>query len=325
MTILSFGTNRNGDRSGGRGAEPPEGLAKALGWASVGLGLPQLLAPSAVDRLAGVGDGRKQQTLTRLVGGRELLHAAALLVPRTRTQWLWTRVAGDAMDLTVLGRALLHHDRGGRARTVAATAAVAGIAVVDVYAAVTAARTSSGGSPVITGTTTVRKDPADVYAYWRAMDHFPAFMAHVESVQMKTSTSSHWKVAGPLGRTVEWDAEIVEDLPGKRLSWKSVAGADVDNEGTVTFAPAPGDRGTEIHVSLCYAMPGGKLGEVIARFQGEDPRQQLDDDLRRFKQVMETGAIVRSDGAPGGKRSRREFPQRPAQPLTAAEAAEVLA
>ena len=82
------------------------------------------------------------------------------------------------------------------------------------------------------------------------------------------------------------------------------------------FVPAPGGRGTEVHVKLRYAVPGGKLGETVARYFGEDPRQQLDDDLRRFKQVAETGEVVRSEGAPGGKRARREFPQHPARPLS---------
>ncbi len=91
---------------------------------------------------------------------------------------------------------------------------------------------------------------------------------------------------------------------------------DVPNDGEVRFRPAPGGRGTEIHVTLRYWVPGGKLGGAVARYFGEDPHQQLDDDLRRFKQIIETGEVVRSEGAPGGKRARREFPQHPAQPLT---------
>jgi uncharacterized membrane protein len=90
----------------------------------------------------------------------------------------------------------------------------------------------------------------------------------------------------------------------------------------VRFTPAPGDRGTEVHVTLRYDMPGGKAGELVARYLGEDPRQQLDDDLRRFKQMVETGEVVRSDGAPEGKRARHEFPQHPARPLSSDELAE---
>jgi uncharacterized membrane protein len=95
-----------------------------------------------------------------------------------------------------------------------------------------------------------------------------------------------------------------------------VDGADVANEGAVEFVPAPGNRGTEVHVDISYKMPAGKLGEAVARYFGEDPHQQLDDDLRRLKQLLETGEVIRSEGAPGGKRARKEFPQHPAQPLT---------
>ena len=114
----------------------------------------------------------------------------------------------------------------------------------------------------------------------------------------------------------------LDDVPGQLLSWQSVEGADIANAGAVTLAPAPKDQGTEVHVTISYDVPGGKLGEALARWAGEDPHQQLDDDLRRFKQVMETGEVVRSEGAPWGKRARKEFPQHAAQPLTERELAE---
>ena len=87
--------------------------------------------------------------------------------------------------------------------------------------------------------------------------------------------------------------------------------------------PAPGNRGTEVRVTLSYDVPAGPLGRAVAKYFGEEPHQQLDDDLRRFKQVVETGEVVRSDGAPGGKRARQEFPQHPARPLSDEELAEV--
>jgi uncharacterized membrane protein len=181
----------------------------------------------------------------------------------------------------------------------------------------------------LTAATTVRRAPDEVYAYWRRLENLATFMAHVEAVHAldagPDATRSHWRVRGPLGTTVEWDAEIVRDVPGEFLAWRSLEGADVDNSGSVRFVPAPGDRGTEVHVQLRYDAPGGKIGAAIARLFGEDPRQQLDDDLRRFKQVMETGEVVLSDGAPLGKRARGEFPQRPAQPVDDEEFAELAA
>jgi uncharacterized membrane protein len=175
----------------------------------------------------------------------------------------------------------------------------------------------------LTASTTIRRSPQEVYGYWRQVQNFPEFMAHVDDITVLSDIKSHWKVSGPFDTAMEWDAEIIQDDPGEALAWRSVEGADIDNAGSVTFAKAPGDQGTEVRVSLSYDSPGGKAGELIARLAGEDPRQQLDDDLRRFKQVMETGEIVRSDGAPWGKRARKEFPQHPAQPLSAYELAEV--
>jgi uncharacterized membrane protein len=205
---------------------------------------------------------------------------------------------------------------------VTAAAAVAGITVLDLYAAIRGQRQAKGTGMQLTGATTVRKEPGEVYAFWRSFENLPTFMAHVDDVTT-TGGRSHWTVSAPFGRTVEWDAELVEDVPGQRIVWRSVGDADVRNEGVVVFTPAPGDQGTEVHVVIGYDVPGGKLGQALARFAGEDPRQQLDDDLRRFKQVMETGEVVRSDGAPYGKRAREEFPQRPAQPMSDGERREL--
>jgi uncharacterized membrane protein len=299
-------------------------LGLVLGWMSVGLGAPLLAQPDAVTRASGLGEGSKQRALARAVGARELVHAAGLLSPRLRNRWVWTRVVGDAMDLAVLARALRRHDGQRIGRTFAATAAIAGITGLDVYAGLRLRRQSRKEHAVdLTATTTVGKDPQEVYAFWRQFDRLPDFMAHVEDVRQLDDKRSHWKVSAPFGHTVEWDAEIIEDVPGERLVWHSVKGADVDNAGTVTFTRAPRAQGTEIHVTLTYDVPGGKLAEALARWAGEDPHQQLDDDLRRLKQVLETGEVVRSDGAPWGKRARHEFPQHPAQPLSDDELVEL--
>jgi uncharacterized membrane protein len=311
-------TTADASPRGGR----PELLARTLGWASIGLGIPQLLRPDAVDRAVGIGDGRKQRAVTTFVGVRELAHAAALLGSSRPSKWVWTRVVGDAVDLATLGRALKHHDGKKLGRTVAATAAVAGITVIDLYAAIRGISRKEA-TVQLTGSTTIRKDPKEVYEYWRSLDNVPTFSAHVDEVVLQDDRRSHWKASAPFGRTVEWDAEIEEDVPGEMLTWKSVAAADVSNTGSVIFKPAPGDQGTEVHVVITYDVPGGKLGEALARFFGEDPHQQIDDDLRRLKQVLEVGEVMRSDGAPYGKRAREEFPQHPAQPLSDQEFAEV--
>lgn len=291
-------------------------LTRGLGWLSLGLGSAPLLAPGRFGRAIGVGDAPRHRATAVAVGGQELAAAAGLLGQQNPV-WLWYRVGGDLLHIGMLGRALNNHDGRGQERTGAALAAVLGITGVDVYAAVTRSRRKVEIDT--TATTTVTRPAQEVYDLWRKLENLPTFMAHLDEVRTDANGRSHWRANAPFGRAVEWDAEITEDVPGQRIAWRSVGDADIDNEGHVQFEPAPGGRGTEVHVTLRYAMPGGKLGQAVARYFGEDPHQQLDDDLRRFKQVAETGEVVRSEGAPGGKRARREFPQHPAQPLTRGE------
>jgi uncharacterized membrane protein len=202
---------------------------------------------------------------------------------------------------------------------------------VDLLTAVQAARAKEigfvpgvrgsrkGGSMELTATTTIRKPPPEVYAFWRDLENLPTFMAHLEEVRATGDRTSHWSAGAPFGENVGWDAEIVDEAPGEKIVWRSTGDADVSNAGTVRFVPAPDGVSTEVHVVLEYDIPGGAVGKAVAKYFGEEPHQQLDDDLRRLKQVLETGEVVRSDGAPWGKRARKEFPQRPAQPLSDAE------
>jgi uncharacterized membrane protein len=223
-------------------------------------------------------------------------------------------------NLTSLGQALKNRDGRGIRRTAVATVGVLGTTAVDLYAAISGQQKESAMR--LTGTTTISRQPEEVYNFWRHWENLPTFMAHLDEVRALEGTRSHWRASAPFGRSVEWDAEVTEDVPAERICWRSTEGADIDNQGIVSFKPAPGGRGTEVHVGIEYSMPAGKLGEAVARYFGEDPHQQIDDDLRRLKQVIETGEVVRSDGAPGGKRARNEFPQHPAQPLSAEELTE---
>ncbi|XVQ89696.1 SRPBCC family protein [Microbispora siamensis] len=159
------------------------------------------------------------------------------------------------------------------------------------------------------------KCPRDqVYRFWHRFEQLPRFMIHVESVTTVDGIT-HWKARGPAGKAVEWDAKIVEDLRDEVISWRSTSGALVPNSGTVRFGDAPGGRGTEVRVHLRYDPPGGRAGLALARLLGEHPEQQVRDDLRRFKQVLETGEVVRSEGSPEGTRALRQLKQRPAQPV----------
>ena len=164
---------------------------------------------------------------------------------------------------------------------------------------------------------TINAKPDDVYARWRDFESLPTFMYHLESVQVMDDRHSHWVAKAPAGTTVEWDAEIVEDLPGKRIAWRSVADASVENSGSVQFHAAPRGQGTEVRVELQYEPPGGAIGKIVAKLFGEEPNQQLADDLRRFKQLIEAGEIARSDSSPAGTRTMNQADQRDAHPLEA--------
>jgi uncharacterized membrane protein len=310
---VAGGPAGNGRRLGG-----PEKLAKGLGWFSIGLGLPQVLAPGRVNRLIGVEDSRRNRTVMRAMGVRELAGAPGILDRPRPAGFLFARVAGDILDLGLLG-ASLRARRNARARVAAATAAVAGVTVLDVIAS---ARTSRSADPATgegavraSAAITVNRPPDEVYRLWRDVESLPRFMAHLESVRAEPGGRSHWVAKAPAGTTVEWDAEVTEDVPDQVLAWRSLDGADVPNAGTVRLAPAPGGRGTEVRVELEYRPPGGALGAGAARLFGEEPVQQLKDDLRRFKQVVETGEVVRSDGSPDGTRTQRQLHQRDARPL----------
>ncbi|MEU5781324.1 SRPBCC family protein [Micromonospora lupini] len=297
----------------------PATLPRALGLLSLALGVGALAAPRSLARLTGVDDSPAAQAVVPAVGARELVHAVGLLTGRRPAGWAWTRVAGDALDLTLLARAMADR-RGERRRRVAlTTAAVAGITALDTAVAVAAGRARRARARVIRIriAVTVNRSPAEAYRFWRDMENLPKFMAHLESVRADDLRRSHWVARGPAGRHVEWDAEIIDDQPNRSITWRSLPGTRVANAGRVLFVPAPGDRGTEVRVHLRYAPPAGALGRAVAKLFGEEPEQQVRDDLRRFKQVLEAGEVVRSEGSPNGISVRQQAMQRPAQPLPA--------
>lgn len=291
------------------------GFARALGWFSVALGIPLVAKPGAVSRFVGVRDSEGHRSVLLAVGVRELLAGAGLLSGRRPAGWLWSRVAGDGMDLALLAAALRDR-RNDQRRLTATTAAIAGVTLVDLIASVRSSRSSRRGATVRErATITVRRPVDEVYGFWRDFEHLPRFMYHLESVRATGDDRSHWVARAPTGASVEWDAVIVADTPGELIAWRALEGASIDNSGSVRFAPAPRGQGTEVTVELEYSPPGGKAGVAVARLFGEEPRQQMRDDLRRLKQVLETGEVVRSEGSPDGTRTQRQFRQHEAQPL----------
>jgi uncharacterized membrane protein len=147
----------------------------------------------------------------------------------------------------------------------------------------------SGGIQ-LKGQIQVDRPPAEAYRYWRNFENLPSFMRHLRSVEIEDDRHSHWVVMAPADTTMEWDAEIIEDKPDERISWRSTENAQVDNAGSVRFEPANGGQTTDVTVTLTYNPPAGILGVMFSEIFGEDPAQSIADDLERFKAEVEQQA-----------------------------------
>lgn len=145
--------------------------------------------------------------------------------------------------------------------------------------------------------------PAEkLYAYWRRLENLPQMLTHLKSVQVIDERRSHWVAEAPgiAGGEVEWDAEIIADEPHSRIAWQSLPGSSVASHGSVTFTKAPADRGTAVHIEMRYTPPGGQLGHWISKLFGEAADQQIREDLRNFKRLMETGEVLTIAGQSRG-------------------------
>lgn len=294
-----------------------ERMAIGLGLFSLALGAAELAAPGGVARLIGVRPTEDNERLLRGYGAREVAVGLAILAQPDQARWVWSRVAGDVLDLGTLGAAMTAADTD-RNRALAATVAVAGVTALD---ALVAQRLRGSGHAAghdrgmparrprhhhvrVEQAITINRPVEAVYRFWRNFENFPRFMRHLKSVEDLGNGRTRWRAKAPGGMTVRWDAEILQEREHEWIAWRSVEGSQVENSGSVRFRPAPGARGTELRVQLEYHPPAGTFGRVLAYLFGEEPEQQVKDDLRRFKQLMETGEIPISDG-PGLRRAAR--------------------
>ena len=160
----------------------------------------------------------------------------------------------------------------------------------DVYQAmgVATAGTEDAGL-VVEKVLTINRPPEQVYDFWHDFGNFPRFMQHLDMVQNTGGNTSHWKARGPGDISLEWDAEMIEDTPGQRISWQSLENADIPNRGTVEFHVAPAGRGTEVSVKMQYFPVGGTVGKMAAKVAHGINSRQVEEDLRRLKQILETG------------------------------------
>ena len=153
---------------------------------------------------------------------------------------------------------------------------------------------------------TIGRPREEVYGFFRRFSNLGRFMENIERVDELDDKRSHWVVKAPAGRTVEWDAILTRDEPGRLIAWETAEGAQVKNHGTVVFKDAPGGRGVELHATLVYEPPGGALGKLVAELFAVEPGQQAKRDLRRLKMLLETGEIATTaypDAAPRYKKA----------------------
>jgi hypothetical protein len=241
-----------------------DSVARFLGWFSLGLGAAQVTAPRLLCKAIGASADGAAPRLMRLMGARELTQGAGILTRPRPTAWVWSRVAGDVVDLALLGAVAA---KNRRRRTAFAIANVVAVTVPDVYESrfLSAKQGPARSGQLVRKAVTIDRPRGDVEEAWSA--------------------------ATELARKVE------------------KAGA------SVRFAQAPSDRGTELIVEYDYDPPAGDLGAVVQKLTGSDLATQLSDDLRRLKQQVETGEVVRSDGAPHGHLLAEHLKQRAAQPV----------
>ena len=162
---------------------------------------------------------------------------------------------------------------------------------------ISSARSERPGVPDNLGTKversiTIRRSPEEIYQFWRDLQNLPRFMKNLQKVEPLGGRRSHWVAIGPGGRTIEWDAEIINEHPNEMIAWESLPGAELENAGSVRFHPALEGRGTEVRISMQFNPTRGLLGMLAMKLLGESPETQVEDDLLRLKQLLETGKIA---------------------------------
>ena len=281
----------------GSRAGPWRAASQALGWFGIALGSAQLLAPRALGTLIGVKD--RPWTL-RALGVRELASGTGILAQPQQPAWLWSRVAGDAMNLTLLGLAL--RSRRARVRLGVAAGAVALVTAADVLCS---RQLSRGGArelaqPLQLYATIIVQRPAEaLYRYWRELSNLPRFMLYLSEVTELERGRSHWIAESPTGRHIEWDSEITDDRLNEMIAWRALPGAPLGLSGSVHFERASNNQGTLVRLRVQSSgrdLTGLRLLRAVTR---ETLKQQL----LRFKQLMETGEIATTEGQPTGPRS----------------------
>ncbi len=170
----------------------------------------------------------------------------------------------------------------------------------------------------VQATTTVNRTPEALFVFWRHLPNLPRFLSHLTEVRPLDALRSQWTTAGPLGKRLGWEAAITSEDPGKFLAWRSMPGSDIEHEGSVVFHGATGGRGTIVEVHLRYRPPAGRIGHAFAKLLGASPKVRLTEDLRRFRQLLETGELATAAPFPPAPEVTRGVPEPLAAPFPAA-------
>jgi uncharacterized membrane protein len=263
----------------------PEHLARKLGWLSIGLGVTQVLLPRTMARLTGVPIPR---TLMVLCGLRGLACGIGLLTQPNPVPWVNTRVAGDALDLGGLVAGIAF-GRTDPKRLALSSAAVAGIAAFDIYSARELGEHERRKPQYVATSVVIDRPAGELYRFWRSFENLPQVMPHLQSVRAIDDKHLHWVAHAPWGGSVEWRSELIDDVPERRLAWRTSDGSDVFNAGSVRFNPVADGSSTEVIVELLYVAPAGAVGATVAKIFGKDAGQDVFADLDAFKRIMESG------------------------------------
>lgn len=297
------------------GARESNGYGPTLGWLSIALGTAEVLAPHKIARSLGLRPSGTTTAVVQAMGLREIASGVGILKNPKSKEWLGMRVAGDFVDLALLGAAAFRSERPQNA--LLAAAAVSAVTALDVLATETVAErrkqrdAEPAPDPRVERSITIECEPAAAYRLWRDVTNLPRFMRHVRNVEPLDERRSRWHV-GEGRLAAEWESEIVEERENELIRWRTTAAADVEHEGEVRFARA-GEGRTVVSVTMAYAPPGGRIGAAVLKLLRKEPGQLLADDLRRFKQLLETGEVLVSD-ATAGRTPRHAQPLRQPRP-----------
>jgi uncharacterized membrane protein len=284
-----------------------ERFARGLGYFSIGLGLTEFAATEKLAESIGIAD--VPRSVVRAMGIREIANGVGILAAPREPKWMWSRVAGDAIDLALL---LMAFGSAGssRKRLTAALGAVGGVTVLDAvcarllsrkrYRRVSRKLLTGGRGLRVQKSISINSSPAELYQFCREPSNLPRIATSVQSVTENSDRQLHWRVTDPGQGQIEWVTQIVEDRPNQLISWRSLNSPPIEHSGSIRFSPGPDTRGTIVRVEILRRPLKPGISASLQLFASRADFH-LSEALRRLKAVMETGEIPTTEGQPSGR------------------------